>query len=123
MKARLLLTSALFLFAQIPAPQAQETVDVAKITCEQVILEQLAPPTHDVVMWLNGYYSGKRNNMIINFETIKNDEQKVRLYCYQNPETTVLDAIKNVLGLDNAAPPLNTPSQAAPGHRRSPPRN
>src|SRR6516164_5075872 len=98
-KARLLLTSALFLFAQIPAPQAQETVDVAKITCEQVILEQLAPPTHDVVMWLNGYYSGKRNNMTINFQTIKNDEDKVRLYCYHNPETTVLDAIKNVLGL------------------------
>jgi hypothetical protein len=96
-KARLLFTSALFVFVQIQA-QAQEAVDVAKITCQQVILEQLAPPTHDVVMWLNGYYSGKRNNMIINFQTIKNDEEKVRLYCYHNPETTVLDAIKNVLG-------------------------
>jgi len=96
---RLLLTSALFLFAQTPTMQAQVTVDVVKITCEQVILEQLAPPTHDIVMWLNGYYSGKRNNMIINFQTIKNDEDKVRLYCYHNPETTVLDAIKNVLDL------------------------
>ena len=38
--------------------------------------------------------------MIINFQTIKNDEEKVRFYCYRNPETTVLDAIKNVLGLD-----------------------
>ena len=98
-KIRLLLTSALFLFVQTATMHAQETVDVAKITCGQVILEQLAPPTHDVVMWLNGYYSGKRNNMIINFQTINNDEQKVRLYCYHNPETTVLDAIKNVLGL------------------------
>ena len=99
-KLRLFLTSALFLFAQMPTMQAQETVDVAKITCQQVILEQLAPPTHDIVMWLNGYYSGKRNNMIINFQTIKNDEEKVRLYCYHNLEMTVLDAIKNVLGLD-----------------------
>ena len=102
-KARLLLTFALFVFVQmIPTTQAQETgtVDVAKITCQQVILEQLAPPTHDVVMWLNGYDSGKRNDMIINFQTIKNDEEKVRLYCYKNSDTTVLDAIKNVLGLD-----------------------
>jgi hypothetical protein len=97
-KARLLLTSALFLFAQMPTMQAQETVDVAKITCQQIIGEQLATPTHDVVMWLSGYYNGKRNNMTINIQTIKNDEEKVRLYCYHNLEMTVLDAIKNVLG-------------------------
>ena len=95
-KARLLLTSALFLFAQVPTMQAQETVEVAKITCQQIIGEQLATPTHDVVMWLSGYYNGKRNNMTINIQTIKNDEEKVRLYCYQNLEMTVLDAIKNV---------------------------
>ena len=76
--------------------QAQETVDVAKITCQQIIGEQLATPTHDVVMWLSGYYNGKRNNMTINIQTIKNDEEKVRLYCYHNLEMTVLDAIKNV---------------------------
>ena len=57
-KLRLLFTSALFLFMQIATMHAQETVDVAKITCQQVIGEQLAPPTHDIVMWLNGYYSG-----------------------------------------------------------------
>src|SRR5215470_17825009 len=123
-KLPLLFTSALFVFVQIATMQAQETLDVAKITCQQVILEQLAPPTHDIVMWLNGYYSGERNNMIINFQTIKNDEEKVRLYCYQNPETTVLDAIKNVLGLDYTAPPRDAPPKTtAPGRGRSPPRN
>ena len=96
MKARLLLTSTLFLFTQVPTVQAQETVEVAKITCQQIIGEQLATPTHDVVMWLSGYYNGKRNNMTINIQTIKNDEEKVRLYCYHNLEMTVLDAIKNV---------------------------
>ena len=99
-KARLLLTSALFLFAQIPAPQAQETVDVAKITCEQVILEQLAPPTHDVVMWLNGYYNGKRNNTIIDPDAIKKNEEKVNQYCHGHRDTTVMDAVKIVLGFD-----------------------
>ena len=48
MKGRLLLTSALFVFVQIPA-QAQVTVDVAKITCQQILKEELASPTHDIV--------------------------------------------------------------------------
>ena len=100
MKIRLLLTSALFLFVQIPTMQAQETVDVAKITCQQILKEELASPTHDIVLWLSGYYNGKRNSTIINLQTINNDEKKVRLYCYKNLDTTVLDAIKNVLGLD-----------------------
>jgi len=37
-KARLLLTSALFLFVQIPTMQAQVTVDVIKITCQQIVI-------------------------------------------------------------------------------------
>jgi hypothetical protein len=97
-KVRLLLTSALFMFVQMPTMQAQETVDVAKITCQQIIGELLATPSHDVVMWLSGYYNGKRNSMTINIQTIKNDEEKVRLYCYHNLDMTILDAIKNVLG-------------------------
>ena len=99
-KARLLLTSALLMFVQIPTMHAQDTVDVAKITCQQIIGEQLAPPTHDVVMWLSGYYNGKRNNTIIAPQTIKKDEEKVDSYCYDHRDATVLDAIKNVLGLD-----------------------
>ena len=98
MKVRLLLTSALFMFVQMPTMQAQETVDVAKITCEQLAMEQLASPSRDVALWLSGYYNGKRNSMTINIQTIKNDEEKVRLYCYHNLDMTILDAIKNVLG-------------------------
>ena len=99
-KLRLLLTSALFLFAQIPTVQAQETVDVAKITCEQVLMEKLATPSRDIVLWLTGYYAGKRNNTIIEPQTIKKDEEKVNSYCYQHRETTVMDAVKNALGFD-----------------------
>ena len=99
-KLPLLLTSALFLFAQIPTMQAQETLDIAKITCEQVLMEKLAPPSRDVVLWLTGYYAGKRNNTIIEPQTVKRDEEKVSSYCFQHRETTVMDAIKNVLGFD-----------------------
>ena len=51
MKLRPLFTGALFLFMQNATMQAQETVDVAKITCQQILKEDLASPTHDIVLW------------------------------------------------------------------------
>ena len=100
MKLRLLFTSALLLFVQIATMHAQETVDVAKITCHQIMMEQLERPSRDYVLWFSGYYNGKRNNTIVDLQTIKKNEEKVDSYCALNPETTVLDALKNVLGLD-----------------------
>jgi hypothetical protein len=49
-KVRLLLTSALFLFAQVPTMQAQVTADVVKITCEQLLIEKLPWTARDVVL-------------------------------------------------------------------------
>ena len=99
-KLRLLLTSVLFLFAQIAIPtvQAQETLDIAKITCEQFVMETLASPSHDIVLWLSGYYNGKRNNTIIEPLTTQKNEEKVNQYCYGHRETTVMDAVTNVFG-------------------------
>jgi hypothetical protein len=99
-KLQPLLTSALFLFVQIPPMQAQETADVAKVTCEQLVGERLATPSHDVFLWINGYYNGKRNNTIVDLQTAKKDEENVRYYCLNHRETTVMDAAKNVLGFD-----------------------
>ena len=99
MKARLLLTSALFVLVQIPAPQAQVTVDVSKITCDQFVLEDPWPSKY-VVFWLNGYYNGDRHNTIIEPEAVEKNEEKVELYCNDHHEMTVMDAVKNVLGLE-----------------------
>jgi len=52
------------------------------------------------VLWLSGYYNGKRNNTIIEPETMDKNEEKVDFYCNLHRETTVMDAVKNVLGLD-----------------------
>jgi hypothetical protein len=51
-------------------------------------------------MWLSGYYNGKRNNTIIEPDAIKKDEEKVNQYCQGHRDTTVIDAVKIVLGLD-----------------------
>ena len=98
-KVRLLLTSALFVFVQIPA-QAQVTIDVSKITCEQVLMEKLAWTEGEVELWLSGYYHGKRNDTIVEPEAVKQNEEKLNRYCYEHRDTTVMDAVKNVLGWD-----------------------
>jgi acid stress chaperone HdeB len=99
-KLRLLLTSALLMLVQIPAPQAQVTVDVSKITCEQVLMEKLAWTEREVELWLSGYYHGKRNDTIVEPEAVKQNEEKLNRYCYEHRDTTVMDAVKNVLGWD-----------------------
>jgi len=100
MKGRLLFTSAFLMFVQIPTMQAQVTVDVVKITCQQIVMGELPWTQRDVVLWLSGYYNGRRNSTIVEPETITKDEEKVTQYCYQHRATTVMDAVKDVLGLD-----------------------
>ena len=48
----------------------------------------------------SGYYHGKRNDTIIEPEKIKKNEEKINQYCYAHRDTTVMDAVKNVLGFD-----------------------
>ena len=95
-KARLLLTSALLMFVQIPAPQAQVTVDVVKITCEQLLMQALPWTSRDIVLWLSGYYHGKHDNTIIEPNAISRDEDKLSNYCFEHGETTVMDALKDM---------------------------
>jgi len=51
-------------------------------------------------LWLHGYYNGKRSNTIIEPAVMEQDERKVGSYCYEHREMTVMDAVKNALGLD-----------------------
>jgi acid stress chaperone HdeB len=99
MKVRLLLGVALFTFAT-GTPQAQVTIDVSKLTCEQLYMEKLAWPSKYAVLWLNGYYNGRRSNTIIDPAVMEQDDQKVSSYCSKYPKITVMDAVKNVLGWD-----------------------
>ena len=99
-KLRLLLASALLMFVQIAMTHAQETVDVAKITGEQFQMRKLNTPSRDIVLVLTGYFHGMRNNTIIDPQTVKKHEEQVGPYCDAHPDTTLMDAVKNVLGFD-----------------------
>jgi len=75
------------------------TVDVAKITCKQFLLDKVAS-TKSVAIWLSGYYNGKRGNTVIDLGDTEQKADKVQDYCRLNLDTTVMDAVKNTLGLD-----------------------
>jgi hypothetical protein len=96
MKARLFLTSALFVFMQIPTMQAQVTVDVAKVTCDELFKEETQWTSGEIILWLSGYYHGESHNTIIQPSALKRDEDKLNTYCYGHGDTTVMDAVKNM---------------------------
>ena len=95
-KARLLLISALLVFALIPAPQAQVKVDIAKVTCDELFKEELQWTAGEIILWLSGYYHGEGHSTIVQPSALKRDADKLNQYCYGHGDTTVMDAVKNM---------------------------
>jgi acid stress chaperone HdeB len=87
-----------FLSALLPA-QAQVTVDVTKINCDQFVHHKIAEPNL-IAAWLSGYYSAKRNNQIIDLQTLDENVSKVKNYCSdeKNFKVPVMKAVEQVLG-------------------------
>jgi hypothetical protein len=81
----------------LPAAQAQVTIDVSKITCEQFLQSKVAAP-RIIGIWLSGYYNGKRNNTVLDTLTVEKNGTKVARYCRSNLNMTVMQAVENVLG-------------------------
>jgi hypothetical protein len=76
---------------------AQVTVDVAKITCDQFSGFKITDPLN-IAIWLSGYYSGKRDNTVIDTQALKEDYAKLRSYCIVNEKVTVLQAAQTLFG-------------------------
>ena len=98
MKIRLLITAPL-LAALLPAPsQAQVTVDVAKITCRQFLLDSVAP-TKTLAVWLSGYYHGKHGGTVVDMAALQRETDKLSDYCRLNLDMTVMDAVEGALAV------------------------
>jgi len=83
-----------------PGAQAQVTVDVAKVTCRQFLLGQMGTSTKSIANWLNGYYHGKHDNTVIEVRSMETNLNELERYCRKHHEMAVMDAAKNVLGMD-----------------------
>lgn len=86
------LAVAAALTAALPV-QAQTTIDVAKITCEQWLAFKVADP-NNIALWLSGYYNGKRDNTVVEVQAFKDDIEKLKKYCIRNPDMLVMKAVE-----------------------------
>jgi acid stress chaperone HdeB len=82
--------------------QAQVSVDVSKITCDQYVHAKIATPLY-LAAWLSGYYNAKRNNLMVDLQTLEENATKVQNYCYdeKNFKVPVMKAVEQVLGKSN----------------------
>jgi len=94
--ARLVFSSIVFAPA---STQAQVTVDVTKITCDQFVHDKIATTLY-LAAWLSGYYNAKRNNQIVDLQALEENTNKVKNYCYdeKNFKVAVMKAVETVLG-------------------------
>jgi acid stress chaperone HdeB len=77
--------------------QAQVSIDIAKITCDQFTLFKVTDP-RNIAIWISGYYSGKRNNTVIDTQQLNEYYDKLKTHCSANPTRTVMQAVEILFG-------------------------
>ncbi len=99
MQARFIVLLPLLVILGTPEAQAQVSVDVAKITCRQLLFDKvISPNTKSLALWLSGYYNAKRDNTVLDIGALAQNTDKVEDYCRMNQDVTVMEAVKNALG-------------------------
>jgi acid stress chaperone HdeB len=79
---------------------AQVAIDVAKINCQQFATYKVANPDR-IAIWLNGYFHGKRGDMIVDTQELAEGADKVKEYCIKNPELLLMQAVETLFGPRN----------------------
>ena len=73
---------------------AQVLLDVAKITCHQFATYKIAHPDR-IAIWLNGYFHGKRGDLIVDTQELAGNTDKVKEYCIKNPDVLLMQGRRN----------------------------
>jgi len=94
----LILTVLICTALAVPA-QAQTTLDVSKVTCDQYVHSKIATPNY-IAAWMSGYYSGKRRDHVIDPQALQDSVSKLHQYCYEekNFRVTVMQAVEQLFG-------------------------
>ena len=92
-----LLLGSMFALLVVSAPLAQVTIDVSKITCEQYVLDQVTD-FRTITAWLHGFYSGRRNNTVIDVQALERIADKVEEYCRSHRDMALMQAVETTLG-------------------------
>src|SRR6516165_11946845 len=79
--------------------QAQVTLDISKITCEQYNAYKITNP-QNIAIWVSGYYHGKRGDVTLDTQGLVENAKKLRDYCRRNRETLVLEAVETLFATE-----------------------
>ena len=82
-----------------PAAQAQVSLDVSKITCDQFTGYKVTNP-RNIALWLSGYYNGKRGNTVIDTQGLDANARKLQDYCLLNPSVPVMQATETLFRIE-----------------------
>ena len=80
---------------KVPLAQAQVTLDISKITCDQFHAYKVTNP-QNIAIWVNGYYHGKRGDVTLDTQRLVENARKLRDYCRRNRETLILEAVETL---------------------------
>jgi hypothetical protein len=81
----------------ISVGRAQDTIDIAKVTCDQFLSGQIYD-AQTFSIWLSGYYNGTRHNTVVDVSALKSHSLDVMDYCISHKDMTLMEASQNVLG-------------------------
>ena len=81
------------------AADAQVTIEVSKITCEQYLGFSVADP-RDINIWLSGYYHGKEGTTTFEPHRLRETAEKLKAECLvqANSKLSVMQVMQKVLG-------------------------
>jgi len=96
MKLMMVVSGLTLACASLPA-QAQETLDLSKITCDQFVGYKIINPLY-ISLWLSGYYNAKRDNTVIDVQGFEANARKLQDYCLVHSNTPVMQAVEAVFG-------------------------
>src|ERR1700730_9511907 len=92
MSKLMLAACGLVLALAVPAAQAQVTIDISKITCDQYMGYKIITH-HSLAMWLSGYCNGRPGNTIIDTESLAAQTSTLQDFCLHNAKVPVIQPI------------------------------
>jgi acid stress chaperone HdeB len=77
--------------------QAQVTVDVSKVTCDEFVKYDIADP-RQIAAWISGYHHGSHNNPIVDKRQTLGGIKQLEEYCFKHPNDLLMKEADQILG-------------------------
>jgi acid stress chaperone HdeB len=99
MQLNVVVSGLILVVASASSVQAQVTIDVSKITCDQFVHSKISSPSL-IAAWLSGYYNAKQNIQVIDTQALQDNMSKLQHYCEdgKNFKVPAMTAVEDMFG-------------------------